>query len=283
MKHLFDVDVLPNACVDGNCGCAQAPLSESAALTEAIRERYTRVAERGADATSMTAACCDNASALYSQDQLNAITAEAAGASAGCGNPVGLAGVGPGENVLDLGSGGGIDCFLAAKSVGPRGHVYGVDMTHEMVALARRNAAKLGVDNVTFLLGQIEAVPLPDSSVDLVVSNCVLALAPDKDLVFQEIYRLLRPGGRLFISDVVTEVELPEQTRTDPEQWVACIAGADLKSRYLERIQRAGFEDVALVTDSQFDSSCAEDGPDAWRASLRSVTVKAFRPKAHVN
>jgi ubiquinone/menaquinone biosynthesis C-methylase UbiE len=151
-------------------------------------------------------------------------------------------------------------------------------MTHEMVALARRNAAKLGVDNVTFLLGQIEAVPLPDSSVDLVVSNCVLALAPDKDLVFQEIYRLLRPGGRLFISDVVTEVELPEQTRTDPEQWVSCIAGADLKSRYVERIQRAGFEDVALVTDSQFDSSCAEDGPDAWRASLRSVTVKAFRP-----
>ena len=289
MKSLFNVEMKPCGCGDATtCGCRTQGRSQAGSatpvnvsITQAVQERYTQVAERGASASSKDAACCSNANELYSAEQLEAINAEAAGASAGCGNPVGIASVRPGETVLDLGSGGGIDCFLAAKAAGPEGHVYGVDMTNAMVALARENAGKLGVENVTFLLGQIEAIPLPDAAVDLVISNCVIALAPDKDQVFGEIFRVLKPGGRFVVSDVLTTEELPEEARRDAEEWVSCVGGADVMERYMERIDAAGFEQAEVLSSVQFsDCEVCDDCGDGepWRQALRSATVRAFKP-----
>ena len=278
MKSLFNVQMQPCGCGDATtCGCRTQGRSQAVSISAAVRERYTKVAERGASADSKDAACCSNANELYSPEQLNAINAEAAGASAGCGNPVGISSVRPGETVLDLGSGGGIDCFLAAKAAGPQGHVYGVDMTNAMVALARENAGKLGVENVTFLLGQIEAIPLPDASVDLVISNCVIVIAPDKDQVFREIFRVLKPGGRFIVSDVATTEELPEAVRQDVAEWISCSAGADVISTYKDRVRAAGFGEPEILEEQQY-APVEEDEP--WRASLRSITVRAFKPDA---
>ena len=279
MKLLNNVELVQSqqGCGGGGegCGCGKAGASEASDLTEAIQDRYSKVAERGATNEVIDTSCCGNASALYSDNDLESITPQAAGASAGCGNPVGVAEVKPGEKVLDLGSGGGIDCFLAAQAAGPEGHVYGVDMTPEMLKLARENAGKLDAQNVTFLLGKIEAVPLPDDEIDLIISNCVIALAPDKRLVFDEILRLLKPGGRFVVSDVVSETEVPEDARKDMAEWVSCIGGADLKSRYLDRIVDAGFERTEILTEERFASDRTDDD---WRASLRSVTVRAYKP-----
>ncbi len=283
MKSLDDIQIRQSdagggGCCAGGCGCdSSAGELQSPNLTDAIQERYSQVAERGAANEVIDTSCCGNASALYPESSLENVTPQAAGASAGCGNPVGIAEVNEGEKVLDLGSGGGIDCFLAANATGPNGHVYGVDMTPEMVKLARANAEKLDAQNVTFLLGKIEAVPLPDESVDLVVSNCVIALAPDKQLVFDEIYRVLKPGGRLVVSDIVSTIELPEEARQNTEEWVACVGGADLRSRYLDRISGTGFERTEVLEETQFSS---DSNDDEWRASLRSVTVRSFKPAA---
>jgi len=265
-------------CGDDCCGGGAAMTStDSRSVVEAVQEHYTKVAERGRSAGQggATASECCGSSANYTTDQLEAITAEAAGASAGCGNPIGLAEARVGETVLDLGSGGGIDCFLAAKAVGSEGRVIGVDMTHEMVALARDNAAKLGTENVTFKLAQIESIPEPDDTIDLVISNCVIALAPDKDRVFEDVFRVLKPGARFVISDMVVEQELPEHVRRDAAEWVSCVGGADVKSRYLGRIERAGFERIELLEDRPM--SPGETG-QVWRGSVRSVTVRAFKP-----
>lgn len=263
-------------CGGDSCACSGGSVElKSTNLTDAIQERYTQVAERGTKSEIVDTSCCGNASALYSESSLDTVTPQAAAASAGCGNPVGIAEVNEGESVLDLGSGGGIDCFLAANATGSKGHVYGVDMTPEMVKLARSNAEKLDAQNVTFLLGKIEAVPLPDATVDLVISNCVIALAPEKQLVFDEIFRLLKPGGRLVVSDVVSDVELPKEARQNPQEWVACVGGADLKSRYLDRITDTGFERTEVLVETPFSSDASDD---PWRASLRSVTVRAYKP-----
>ncbi len=279
MKSLNDVQIVKSeesgACCGSGCGCGGAEALEATDLTGAIQERYSQVALRGASNEVIDTSCCSNASALYSEESLSNVTPQAAGASAGCGNPVGIADINPGETVLDLGSGGGIDCFLAAQATGPEGQVYGVDMTHEMLKLARENAEKLDAQNVTFLLGKIEAVPLPDNTADLIISNCVIALAPDKQKVFDEIFRLLKPGGRFVVSDIVSTTELPEDARQDMAEWVSCIGGADLMSRYLDRITASGFEKNEVLTDTQFSS---DDSDDEWRASLRSVTIRAFKP-----
>jgi len=169
-------------------------------------------------------------------------------ASLGCGNPLAIAGLQPGEVVLDLGSGGGIDCFLAAKRVGPEGRVIGLDMTPDMIKLARRNAKKIGATNVDFRYGKMEDMPLPDGSVDVIISNCVINLSPDKDAVFQEAYRVLRPGGRLSVSDVVVDGELPPSIRERLDAWAGCIAGALDETVYLEKIGAAGFERVEVVS-----------------------------------
>lgn len=246
-------------------------------IRKAVRAQYSAVAERGASCCGPAAddACCDPAARLYTPEELMMVTQEAASASAGCGNPIGLADAKPGETVLDLGSGGGIDCFFAAKTVGPGGRVIGIDMTDRMLELATQNATKLGATNVEFKKGHIEEIPQPDSTVDLVISNCVIALSDDKDAVFREIFRILKPGGRLVISDMVTNEELPEDVRRSAAEWVTCVGGADLKDRYLQRIERAGFERREVVEDVPVSE---RDDGQPWRSHVRSITVKAFKP-----
>jgi len=187
------------------------------------------------------------AAALYSGEELAGLPDSVTGASLGCGNPIALAGLQPGEVVLDLGSGGGIDCFLAAKRVGPEGRVIGLDMTPDMIKLARKNAIKIGAENVDFRYGEMEEMPLPDRSVDVIISNCVVNLSPDKDAVFGEAFRVLRPGGRMMISDVVVDGELPPSIRERLDAWAGCIAGALDESVYLDKIRAAGFERVEVV------------------------------------
>ncbi len=242
-------------------------------VEEAVRERYISVAERGS-CCGDSDSCGGTAGALYDESALDVVTDEAAAASAGCGNPIGLSEARVGETVLDLGSGGGIDCFLAAEAVGETGKVIGIDMTHAMVDLARSNAAKLGAHNVVFKLGKIETLPEVDDSVDLVISNCVIALAPNKDLVFDEIYRVLRNGGRFVISDMVVTDELPEEVRSSAEEWVSCVGGADLLDRYLGRMKRSGFTDIELLSNTPMRDR--ENG-EPWAESVRSVTVRGWK------
>ena len=205
-------------------------------------------------------------SGLYDTDELAELPTEAVAGSIGCANPVALADLTNGEVVLDLGSGGGIDVLLSARRVGPTGKAYGVDMTTEMLELARANQARAGVGNVEFLEGRIEAVPLPDASVDVVVSNCVINLSADKAAVFAEAYRVLRPGGRLAVADVVADVEPDEALRVDPEAWASCIAGAVTRAQYTAGLTEAGFVYVEIT-----DSHTVHDG--IW-----SVFVRANKP-----
>ena len=230
----------------------------------------------GADAVGCgDSGCCgpadvERALRLYTEGQVGGLPAEAVAASAGCGNPTALAGLRTGERVLDLGSGGGIDCFLAAQQVGDAGRVTGLDMTPDMLELARRNAANLGLSNVEFVQGEIEKIPLPDASVDVVISNCVICLSPDKDAVFRETFRVLAPGGRIHVSDMVA-LSPEGPAKTDAEAWVACIAGAEDKAIYLSRLQTAGFVGVETTDeDIRFD----DDGVPLNVASLKVVAHK---------
>jgi ubiquinone/menaquinone biosynthesis C-methylase UbiE len=183
---------------------------------------------------------------LYGADETAQVPTAAVLASLGCGNPTALAALHPGEVVLDLGSGGGIDVLLSARRVGPTGKAYGLDMTDEMLALARENQRKSGLDNVEFLKGQIEEIPLPDRSVDVIISNCVINLSADKDRVLAEAFRVLKPGGRLAVSDVVVRGEMPLEIRRSVELWVGCLSGALDESVYAEKLTRAGFVDVSI-------------------------------------
>ncbi len=202
----------------------------------------------------------------YAAGDLEELPAGAVAGSIGCANPVALAQLEPGENVLDLGSGGGIDVLLSARRVGPTGRVYGVDMTAEMLALARENQARAGVTNVEFLEGRIEAVPLPDASVDVVLSNCVINLSVDKPAVFAEAHRVLRAGGRLAVADVVADQDPGDDAPVDDAEWAACIAGAVGRDRYRSQLEAAGFTGIEIV-----DSHAVADGH--W-----SVFVRARRP-----
>ncbi len=185
---------------------------------------------------------------LYPAEELAGLPDSVTEASLGCGNPLAIADLVPGETVLDLGSGGGIDCFLAGRKVGPTGRVIGLDMTPEMIRLAQRNAKKVGAANVEFRLGEMEDMPLPDRSVDVVISNCVINLSPDKDAVFGEAFRVLRPGGRLSISDIVVDVDLPEAIRERMDAWASCVAGALPEPEYLGKIRAAGFGRVDVLS-----------------------------------
>ncbi len=231
-------------------------------IKSAVKERYGERARRAASTDTIPLqvvgpseddACCgptglSDAEAsfvkgLYSASETAGLPTGALEAAAGCGNPTAIAELRPGETVLDLGSGGGIDCFLAAKQVGPAGEVIGVDMTPDMIALARENARKVGASNVRFEQGEIESLPLPDATVDVIISNCVINLAPDKDAVFREAFRVLRPGGRLRVSDIVWLGERPDGAST-LESWAGCVAGALPLDDYLGAIRRAGFTDA---------------------------------------
>lgn len=222
-------------------------------IKELVKERY---AEAALKVTSGGASCCGGTAAsgcsdpitsnLYDSSQADEIPEEAMLASLGCGNPTALAKLNVGEIVLDLGSGGGIDVLLSAKRVGPSGKAYGLDMTDEMLALANENKRKAGVENVEFLKGEMEHIPLPDNSVDVIISNCVINLSADKDRVLAEAFRVLKPGGRLAVSDVVTRGEVPPEIRKSMLLWVGCIAGALEESEYRQKLSRAGFDQVSV-------------------------------------
>ncbi len=223
-------------------------------IKEVVREKYGQAALRvhtgGSSCCGASAAldgCCDPITTnLYDAAQAQQIPEEALKASLGCGNPTALAQLNAGETVLDLGSGGGIDVLLSGRRVGPTGKAYGLDMTDEMLALARENQRKAGVDNVEFLKGEIEDIPLPDNSVDVIISNCVINLSADKDRVLSEAFRVLKPGGRFAVSDVVVHGEVPEEMRQNMMLWVGCIAGALQDTEYSSKLAAAGFEEIDI-------------------------------------
>src|SRR5579864_7080936 len=224
-------------------------------MKEVVKEKYAEAALRATaggssccgTAPASASGCCDPiTSNLYDATQVGQIPEEALLASLGCGNPTALAKLNPGEIVLDLGSGGGIDVLLSAKRVGPTGKAYGLDMTDEMLALANENKRKSGLENVEFLKGEIEHIPLPDNSVDVVISNCVINLSADKDRVLREAFRVLKPGGRFAISDVITRGEMPSEIRQNILLWVGCVAGALGDDEYRSKLSAAGFEQIDI-------------------------------------
>jgi SAM-dependent methyltransferase len=218
-----------------------------------VKEKYGSAARAVAESGSVQACCdpglrcCDPiTTGLYSADQRGIVPERAVKASLGCGNPTALIDLRSGETVLDLGSGGGIDVLLSAKRVGPSGKAYGLDMTDDMLALARENQKQAGVTNVEFLKGEIENIPLPDNSVDVIISNCVINLSADKDRVLREAFRVLKPGGRFAVSDVVVRGSVPEEVRKSMLLWVGCIAGALEENEYIAKLKAAGFADVSI-------------------------------------
>ena len=246
-----------------------------------VKKRYGEIADADTACCCGASPCCTPSTtevALrigYTAADLQAIP-EAASMGLGCGNPVALAGLRAGDTVLDLGSGGGIDVFLAAQRVGPTGRIIGVDMTEAMVAKAQALAAEHGYTNVEFKLGEIEALPIDDASIDVIISNCVINLSPDKEQVFREAYRVLKPTGRLLVSDLVTEGELPEDVKQSFAAWACCIGGALDKQAYLATIRRAGFPHVRIVAESTYDI----DVTDALKSKITSVHVEAMKTVA---
>ena len=262
-------------------------------IKNVVMEKYGERARQVTQLTQLTiltniddASCCADGtceinldtslgalSNLYEQAELEGLPIEAIASSAGCGNPTALAELKNGERVLDLGSGGGIDCFLAARQVGPTGHVTGLDMTTDMIKLAQQNAESLGVSNVSFIQGEMEEIPLPDSSIDVVISNCVVCLSTDKDAVARECFRILSPGGRLHISDMMSLGEVPETLRSDPEKWSACMTGAEDRNTYLNRLGNAGFSNISIKEDEGTARVYDTSAP-----AVISVKVVAFKP-----
>ena len=275
-------------------------------IRRTVRERYGERAKAGTSCCATSRSCCgsqgsqDSVSVAvgYSEEQLNAIP-EGADLGLGCGNPTALASLKEGETVLDLGSGAGIDCFLAAQAVGPNGRAIGVDMTAEMIDRARENGRINGVENVEFRLGEIEHLPVADGSADVVISNCVVNLSPNKPQVFREAFRALKPGGRMFLSDIVLLKELPAEISESIEAYVGCVAGASMKVDYLAAIEAAGFQDVEVVKEVSADAAFSDsaehkiliDGQEVDPESLgldrekvhqlagtiSSITVKAIK------
>jgi SAM-dependent methyltransferase len=233
-----------------------------------VRERYGQIAEqsRGEDGCGCGPDCCspgnvvqlDTITGLYEDPDVTTLPAEVTDLSLGCGDPVTLASLEAGQTVLDLGSGGGIDCFLAARKVGPAGRVIGVDMTPAMIDRARHNKDKVGAENVEFRLGEIEHLPVADNSVDVAISNCVINLSPDKEQVFRDVYRVLKPGGRLAVSDIVTDGPLPDTVKQDLAAWAGCVAGALDVAEYVAAIEAAGFVEV-ILTPSYWDQQMVEE------------------------
>jgi len=268
-------------------------------IRKAVQEKYGAIATAVTQSSTTTGCCAPSAcgcgdaitSNFYSDAETSGLPAGAVAASLGCGNPTALLTLEPGQTVLDLGSGGGIDVLLSAKRVGPTGKAYGLDMTDEMLALARENQRKAGATNVEFLKGTIEAIPLPDNSVDVVISNCVINLSSDKDAVLREAFRVLKPGGRFAVSDVIVRGEVPAEVRRNMELWVGCIAGALDDDEYAAKLRAAGFSNVDLepwrvyrVEDAR--AFLADSGVDVDRIApqvegrFASAFIRAQKPEA---
>jgi arsenite methyltransferase len=268
-------------------------------IQQAVKDKYGAIASSVAKATGDASCCGPHAcgcgdpitSNLYSAAETGTLPQQAVAASLGCGNPTALIDLQAGQTVLDLGSGGGIDVLLSARRVGPTGRVYGLDMTDEMLALARENQQKAGATNVEFLKGTIEAIPLPDNSVDVIISNCVINLSADKDAVAREAFRVLKPGGRFAVSDVIVRGDVPADIRRSMELWVGCIAGALKDTEFSEKLQAAGFIDVSIepwrlyrIDDAR--AFLTEAGVDVDRLAPRvdgmfaSAFIRATKPAA---
>jgi arsenite methyltransferase len=272
-------------------------MSTTTQVQDAVREKYGDIARSVGSSSccgpSASGCGCGDpiTSNLYSTAETADLPAEAVAVSLGCGNPTALTDLLPGQTVLDLGSGGGIDVLLSAKRVGPTGRVYGLDMTDEMLALARENQRKAGATNVEFLKGTIEAIPLPDQSVDVIISNCVINLSVDKDAVLREAFRVLRPGGRFAVSDVVMRGEVPGEIRRSLELWIGCVAGALRDDEYIAKLEAAGFVDAGVepwrvyqVDDAR--AFLADAGIDVERVAsdidgkVASAFIRARKPEA---
>ncbi|MFQ6103654.1 MAG: arsenite methyltransferase [Candidatus Glassbacteria bacterium] len=251
-------------------------------IRKMVREGYGKIATKADSCCTPASSCCGETPAHreisrkvgYSEEELNAVP-PGANLGLGCGNPTALASLKEGETVLDLGSGAGLDCFLAARKVGEKGKVVGVDMTAEMIDKARENARKTGYENVEFRLGEIENLPAADESFDIVISNCVINLSPDKEKVFEEAYRVLKPGGRLLVSDIVLQEELPARIRESAQAYLGCVAGAIMKDDYLEKIRAAGFEEVEVLDSTGFSLQNVTADPTA------SQIVQALKLSQH--
>jgi arsenite methyltransferase len=270
-------------------------------IRKVVREGYAKVAKGGSSCWAPSNSCCCTTNIAediskkigYSEDELKSVP-EGANLGLGCGNPVALASLKQGEIVLDLGSGAGFDCFLAANKVGEKGRVIGIDMTPEMLEKARENTRKGNYKNVEFRLGEIENLPVADNYVDVVISNCVINLSPDKDRVFKEAFRVLKPGGRLMVSDIVLLKELPQLIKNSVAAYIGCLSGAMMKDKYIGAINAAGFQNVSIVSEDGFKIDCMANDPTAQAmikssgiplaeiekigGSVKSVKVHAVKP-----
>ena len=241
-----------------------------AEIKKIVREGYAERAKKGSSCCAPASSCCSSGSAAqtiskaigYTDDELTSVP-EGANLGLGCGNPIALASLKEGETVLDLGSGAGFDCFLAANKVGKEGKVIGVDMTPEMIEKARENAQESNYENVEFRLGEIESIPAADNAVDVVISNCVINLSPDKKRVFREAFRVLKSGGRLMVSDIVLREELPDFIKNSIAAYVGCISGAMVRNEYIEAVKEAGFHEVKIVDETVFPIECMANDPTA--------------------
>ena len=253
---------------------------EGTSITDVVKEKYGQAAQAVRSGRDRGEGCCGGGecdpitSNLYAADQVGSVPEKALQASLGCGNPTALASLSPGEIVLDLGSGGGIDVLLSARRVGPQGKAYGLDMTDEMLALARENQQRSGLQNVEFLKGEIEHIPLPESAVEVIISNCVINLSGDKDQVLREAFRVLRPGGRLAVSDVVVTGAVPPEIRRNVELWIGCIAGALSEDDYRQKLLAAGFEDISIEPTRVYHLADARELLEA-----HGVNVDALAPQ----
>jgi arsenite methyltransferase len=266
MKEKVEIARPESSCCDNVSSCCEttkARMETEEEIKKEVRTGYAEVARRGSPCCGTDKVAQDISRSIgYTEEDLESVP-EGANLGLGCGNPIALAFLKEGEVVLDLGSGVGFDCFLAANRVGPDGKVIGVDMTPEMLESARENARKGGYENVEFRLGEIENLPVGDNSIDVVISNCVINLVPDKNRVFRETFRVLKPGGRIMISDMVLLKELPDAVKNSVEAYIGCLSGAIMKDEYIGGIQAAGFQEVEISDETSFSLDCMANDPTA--------------------
>lgn len=264
-------------------------MQEKDEIKKIVRKGYAKIAKQDSSCCAPVQSCCGRANAAqntskkigYTEEELKAVP-RGANLGLGCGNPVALASLKEGEVVLDLGSGAGFDCFLAAQKVGKRGKVIGVDMTPEMIEKARKNAKKDGYKNIEFRLGEIENLPVANNSVDVIISNCVINLSPDKRRVFTEAFRVLKPGGRLMISDIVLLKELPDFIKNSIEAYIGCLSGAIMKDEYIKLIKEVGFHNVSIIEKTPFPIDCMINDPTA-KAIMENRKIPSEKLKEIAN